>query len=638
MRPRERLRLLREVVDEMVRYKVGGDDKIRVANGACESVRRSTLVQPRSQPTLLIQLFVRAQLQTHIRQLDVTASLLIASLPPALESRIPDPTLPSGYPRLTGALRSKPSGGVWGDGLGFAGGSSGIVPVETAAFPGIPLGAHPDAVLGNALRAPNPAGVYGPAMIQEPMPGMPIMSTGAGSSMGPGGPGRARLHDYPGPAPNKTGRAAYMGHGIGPNGQAYALGPDGTISDRKIHHNQHTKKRAREAEAALMLGPRGVGSSGLSAQQHAPPGPTAPGQRGVPSYPPGATGGTVQTFGMAPAVHSHVQQGLTNGAGGPGMAPGGPGKTTNKRPRASVAPGGGYDGSVGGDVPGDPARVPKKRVKKNDDGSPRLMPSQGPPMNGNGPNGGASQGPRRRSPLSTGGSNAGSPALGHTGVPFNGTGAGQFGYASHAGNNVAPHRTVSGRQVNPPVRPGEELDGVPSWAITGSGQPPASYQASNGGNGNGNGRHHPNAAGGTGVGNGPKRGNSTASARSRARKLSTAEDDDDLDGAAGARGIDGTSGVPTSRARPRAGASGRNQAAAVAAAQKGLPYPGGDDEFEDELVEEGDDGGIEGEGNNSRLYCVCQTSGGDEPMVGCDNKNCPVEWVRSPAATSENGS
>ena len=43
MKPSERLKLLREVVDEMVRYKVGGDDKIRVANGACESVTWSLI-------------------------------------------------------------------------------------------------------------------------------------------------------------------------------------------------------------------------------------------------------------------------------------------------------------------------------------------------------------------------------------------------------------------------------------------------------------------------------------------------------------------------------------------------------------------------------------------------------------------
>lgn len=87
--PEQRLQLLRSIMADIERYRLGAQDKIRVANGTCES------------------------LSHHIRQLDTTTSLLISSLPPSLESRIPPSTFPTGYPKLTGSLRSKPIGGVW---------------------------------------------------------------------------------------------------------------------------------------------------------------------------------------------------------------------------------------------------------------------------------------------------------------------------------------------------------------------------------------------------------------------------------------------------------------------------------------------------------------------------------------------
>ncbi|OAV89716.1 hypothetical protein PTTG_03246 [Puccinia triticina 1-1 BBBD Race 1] len=87
--PEERLKLLRNMMADIERYKLGAQDKIRVANGTCES------------------------LSHHIRQLDTTTSLLISSLPPSLESKIPPSSFPTGYPKLTGSLRSKPIGGVW---------------------------------------------------------------------------------------------------------------------------------------------------------------------------------------------------------------------------------------------------------------------------------------------------------------------------------------------------------------------------------------------------------------------------------------------------------------------------------------------------------------------------------------------
>ena len=40
--PAERFQLLQEIAEEAARYKLGGDDKIRVAGGACDGVRLSS--------------------------------------------------------------------------------------------------------------------------------------------------------------------------------------------------------------------------------------------------------------------------------------------------------------------------------------------------------------------------------------------------------------------------------------------------------------------------------------------------------------------------------------------------------------------------------------------------------------------
>jgi hypothetical protein len=110
--PQQRLELLRTITQDIQRYKLGAQDKIRVANGTCESVSRKTEKQKKrnihtNTPTLSLQL------SHHIRQLDTTTSLLISSLPASLETQIPPSTFPTGYPQLSGSLRSKPIGGVW---------------------------------------------------------------------------------------------------------------------------------------------------------------------------------------------------------------------------------------------------------------------------------------------------------------------------------------------------------------------------------------------------------------------------------------------------------------------------------------------------------------------------------------------
>lgn len=38
IKPEQRFQLLQEIAEEAARYKLGGDDKIRVAGGACDGV------------------------------------------------------------------------------------------------------------------------------------------------------------------------------------------------------------------------------------------------------------------------------------------------------------------------------------------------------------------------------------------------------------------------------------------------------------------------------------------------------------------------------------------------------------------------------------------------------------------------
>ena len=74
--PRDRLELLREVADEASGFKMGGEDKIRVATGTCETVHQ------------------------HAGQLDLIAGMLTALMPPHLLEQVPASSTPAGYPHL----------------------------------------------------------------------------------------------------------------------------------------------------------------------------------------------------------------------------------------------------------------------------------------------------------------------------------------------------------------------------------------------------------------------------------------------------------------------------------------------------------------------------------------------------------
>lgn len=74
--PQDRLVLLKEVAEDVVAFKLGGEDKIRVATGTCETILQ------------------------HSAQLDMIASLLSSLMPPWVVATMPASSTPSGYPEL----------------------------------------------------------------------------------------------------------------------------------------------------------------------------------------------------------------------------------------------------------------------------------------------------------------------------------------------------------------------------------------------------------------------------------------------------------------------------------------------------------------------------------------------------------
>ena len=52
IKPEQRFQLLQEIGEEAARYKLGGDDKIRVAAGACDAVGPSRLSRAPSSPQI----------------------------------------------------------------------------------------------------------------------------------------------------------------------------------------------------------------------------------------------------------------------------------------------------------------------------------------------------------------------------------------------------------------------------------------------------------------------------------------------------------------------------------------------------------------------------------------------------------
>ena len=74
--PLDRLKLLRETTEEANNFKLGAEDKIRVATGTCETVLQ------------------------HSAQMDLIVSLLTSLMPEHLLENLPASTTPAGYPHL----------------------------------------------------------------------------------------------------------------------------------------------------------------------------------------------------------------------------------------------------------------------------------------------------------------------------------------------------------------------------------------------------------------------------------------------------------------------------------------------------------------------------------------------------------
>jgi inhibitor of growth protein 3 len=101
--PLDRLKLLREVAEDARVFRLGGEDKIRVATNTCETVRSSLLL------SLCILEAHRPlpQLSTHTSHLSTLSTLLLGFLPAHLLPNLPAPSAPHGYPSSNTSLRGR---------------------------------------------------------------------------------------------------------------------------------------------------------------------------------------------------------------------------------------------------------------------------------------------------------------------------------------------------------------------------------------------------------------------------------------------------------------------------------------------------------------------------------------------------
>lgn len=128
----------------------------------------------------------------------------------------------------------------------------------------------------------------------------------------------------------------------------------------------------------------------------------------------------------------------------------------------------------------------------------------------------------------------------------------------------------------------------------------------------------------------------TTTARRRAQKTVVANDGQDDDG------MSATGGTAAAKSRSRrAQASGtssrRGAGAAAAAAAAAAAYSEEEEEAEDDDDDDGQGGGQLGDGGagagddadgDAKVYCTCRGPSHGE-MIGCDDDECPFEWVSS---------
>ncbi|GAA5845304.1 hypothetical protein JCM9279_004836 [Rhodotorula babjevae] len=195
--PLDRLKLLREVAEDARVFRLGGEDKIRVATNTCETIA------------------------THTSHLATLSTLLLSFLPEHLQPHLPAPSAPHGYPKSNTP-------------------SSAIARRQMFDYP---PSRHPGQ--GSTSRL---SGALG--MVREHYD---LTRGGAAAGVaGAGGPGAAGARGYGQVGRKRTAQVDYSIYGddypMGAGGVAAAHGRKDKDKDpAQRHPNQYTKKRLQGA-------------------------------------------------------------------------------------------------------------------------------------------------------------------------------------------------------------------------------------------------------------------------------------------------------------------------------------------------------------------------------------------------------
>ncbi|GAA5913881.1 hypothetical protein JCM6882_004386 [Rhodosporidiobolus microsporus] len=372
--PLDRLKLLREVADDARVFRLGGEDKIRVATNTCETI------------------------STHTSHLSTLSTLLLGFLPAHLLPHLPAPSAPHGYPQSNTSLRGR-------------------YDYSAARHPG----QGGTSRLGGAL-----------GMVREHYDLTRGAAGGAGGRTAAGvagGKKRAAQIDY---------SIYGDDYGVGAGASRAAGGGAKDKDPSQRHPNQYTKKRLQAAAAAgggagygAAVG--GIGGAVSAAATNAATGVYALPQHQHYQYQPGVAGGHLGVGGvgggegakeMRRREESGAGLGGVGGAGGSAMSVSGAGSRAGSV-GVGGAQGGGYyvdeyaaQGGRGGgakrkgeEVAGGNKRR-KKGVADSPDPSARTLPASAFASSSAAASGAAtSRAPRRQNSTSTrGGDEPPSPA------------------------------------------------------------------------------------------------------------------------------------------------------------------------------------------------------------------------------------
>ncbi|TNY22024.1 hypothetical protein DMC30DRAFT_172416, partial [Rhodotorula diobovata] len=202
--PLDRLKLLREVAEDARVFRLGGEDKIRVATNTCETIA------------------------THTSHLSTLSTLLLSFLPEHLQPHLPAPSAPHGYPKSNTP-------------------SSAIARRQMFDYP---PSRHPGQ--GSTSRL---SGALG--MVREHYDLTRGGAAGAGG-VGAGGVGGAGARGYGQPGKKRAAQIDYSIYGDDypamAGGSAGYGRKDKDKDPSQRHPNQYTKKRLQGAAAAGGLG------------------------------------------------------------------------------------------------------------------------------------------------------------------------------------------------------------------------------------------------------------------------------------------------------------------------------------------------------------------------------------------------